>query len=68
MGHTRVTLLCDGREGSKQILDLRTDELGSSSQGVAVLSKGPFILFDSDLLFVRNGECAVFQKVPNGLG
>lgn len=50
----------EGLEGLDEVFDLRTDELGSGTEWVAILAKGAFVLFDGDFLFVSLGEGAAF--------
>jgi len=50
----------EGLEGLKQIFNLRTDELRCGPEWVTILAKLALVLFDCNLLFVGDCECATF--------
>ena len=52
----------------KDVLYLRPEELGGSTQRISILSKCPIILINALAVLVFKCECTSFKEVPNDAG
>ena len=62
---TGVALNGDGLSRLKEVLNLGSNELGCSSQGIAILAKDPSVFRDADLNLFGVGKLATLEEVPD---